>query len=160
MEDIAKQQAKILFEQGYRQQMRGNLTEAIDLYKRSLSMNETAETHTFLGWTYSMSNRYQEAIEACKKAIEIDPEYGNPYNDIGSYLIQLDEIDEALEWLNKATASTRYDNPQFPYINMARAYEKQGRYQSALDAYNKALEISPLDRSALHHKYMLVGQLN
>lgn len=160
MEDIAKQQAKILFDQGYRQQMRGNLTDAIDLYKRSLEMNETAEAHTFLGWTYSMINRYQDAIDECKKAIEIDPEYGNPYNDIGSYLMQLDEIDEALEWLNKATTTTRYEHPQFPYVNIGQAHEKQGRYKSALDAYDKALEISPLDRSALHHKYMLVGRLN
>ncbi|MEM7800334.1 MAG: tetratricopeptide repeat protein [Chloroflexota bacterium] len=160
MEDITKQQAMILFEQGFRQQMRGNLTEAIDLYKRSLGMQETAEAHTFLGWTYSMLNRYRDAIAACKKAIEVDPDYGNPYNDIGSYLIELEEIDEALEWLEKATLATRYDNPQFPYVNMARAHEKQGRYLSALDAYEKALDIAPLDRVALHSKYSLIARLN
>ena len=160
MEDITKQQAMILFEKGYRQQMQGNLTEAISLYKRSLKMKETAEAHTFLGWTYSMMERYDEAIDACKKAIEVDPEYGNPYNDIGSYLIATGKPEEAIDWLDKATHASRYESKHFPYINMAQAFESQGRYRSALQAYDKALAIAPLDRAARYAKYALIGKLN
>lgn len=159
-EDLQQKQAMVLFEKGYRQQTRGNLTDAISLYKRSLKMKETAEAHTFLGWTYSMLDRYEEAIDACKKAIDVDPEYGNPYNDIGSYLIALGKMEEALPWLEKATAANRYDAKHFPYINMAKAFEQQGRYRSALQAYEKALQIAPLDRQARFAKYALIGKLN
>ncbi|MEM9774699.1 MAG: tetratricopeptide repeat protein [Chloroflexota bacterium] len=160
MEEISKKQAKILLERGYRQQMRGNFSEAIMLYRQSIDLTPTAEAHTFLGWTYSMLDRYGEAIEQCKLAINIDPEYGNPYNDIGSYLINQGRPEEAIEWLEKATQATRYDSPQFPYINMGKAFEQQGRYRSALQAYDRALIINPLDRSALSMKYALIGKMN
>lgn len=160
MEEISKKQAKILLERGYRQQMRGNFSEAIMLYRQSIDLTPTAEAHTFLGWTYSMLDRYEEAIEQCKLAINIDPEYGNPYNDIGSYLINQGRPEEAIEWLEKATQATRYDSPQFPYINMGKAFEQQGRYRSALQAYDRALIINPLDRSALSMKYALIGKMN
>lgn len=160
MEEISKQQAKILFERGYRQQMRGNFSEAIMLYRQSIELTPTAEAHTFLGWTYSMLDRYDEAIKQCKHAIEIDPEYGNPYNDIGSYLINQGRPEEAIEWLERATHATRYDSPQFPYINMGKAFEQQNRFRSALQAYDRALMINPLDRSALSMKYSLIGKMN
>lgn len=160
MEDITKQQAKVLFDRAYRQQVRGNFSEAISLYRQSLELQPTAEAYTFLGWTYSLLNRYDEAIEQCKLAIGTDPDYGNPYNDIGSYLIALDRSDEAVDWLEKATQATRYDAPQYPYINMGKAFENQGRNLSALKSYDRALMINPLDRSALSAKYALIGKMN
>ena len=160
MEDISKQQAKILFDRAYRQQIRGNFSEAIALYRQSLELQPTAEAYTFLGWTYSMLNRHEEAIEQCKLAIEIDPDYGNPYNDIGSYLIELGRSDEAVEWLEKAAQAPRYDSPQYPYINMGKAFEQQGMYRSALQAYDRALMINPLDRPAISYKFALIGKLN
>ncbi len=33
-------------------------------------------------------DRLDDAIDECKKAIAIDPEFGNPWNDTGAYLIQ------------------------------------------------------------------------
>ncbi len=160
MEDIAKKQAKILFDRAYQQQRRGNLSEAITLYRQSIELQPLAEAHTFLGWTYSMLDRYEEAIEQCKLAIELDPEYGNPYNDIGSYLITQGRPEEAIEWLEKATHATRYDSPEFPFINMGKAFEQQGRFRSAMQAYDKALLINPLDRAAYGHRQLLVGRMN
>src|SRR5881628_1104671 len=52
-----------------------------------------------LGWTLSFQGRLEEATEECLRAIEIDPEFGNPYNDIGVYLMQRDRLDEAIPWL-------------------------------------------------------------
>ena len=160
MEDISKKQAKIMFDRAYRQQRRGNLSEAIVLYRQSIDLQPSAEAHTFLGWTYSMLERYEEAIEQCKIAIDLDPEYGNPYNDIGSYLITQGRPEEAIEWLEKATEANRYDSPQYPFINMGQAFEQQKRYRSALKAYNKALEIFPTDRVAYAQRQALVAKLN
>ncbi|NIO09761.1 MAG: tetratricopeptide repeat protein, partial [Deltaproteobacteria bacterium] len=44
----------------------------------------TAEAYTFLGWTYSFMGQLNEAIEECQRAITLDPDFGNPYNDIGA----------------------------------------------------------------------------
>ena len=40
-----------LFQEAYEAQMRGDLREAVRLYRRSLEAHPTAEAHTFLGWT-------------------------------------------------------------------------------------------------------------
>jgi len=59
------------------------------------------EAHTFLGWTYHFQGRIEEAIAECKLAIGLDPEFGNPYNDIGAYLIELGRFEEAIPWLEQ-----------------------------------------------------------
>nr|MBA3966008.1 tetratricopeptide repeat protein [Nitrospirales bacterium] len=88
-----------LFQQAYELQMKGQLEEAVDLYKQSIDLFPTAEAHTFLGWAYSFMGQLQEAIEECQLAIRQDPDFGNPYNDIGAYLIELNQLEEAIPWL-------------------------------------------------------------
>jgi len=150
----------ILFEQAYKHQMQGEWADAILLYERSLELHPTAEAHTFLGWTYSMMERYEEAIAECKKAIAVDPTFGNPYNDIGAYLIELDRWEEAIPWLEKATEAPRYEAPQFPHMNLGRVYEHQGEFQHALAAYDRALALDPFYQTAIWAKYEMLGRLN
>ena len=81
---------------------------AIAEYRKSIAAKPTAEGHTFLGWSLSMLERYREAIAECKRAIPLDPDFGNPYNDIGVYLVALGRVDEAFPYLKQAMRSTRY----------------------------------------------------
>lgn len=150
----------VLFDRAYKKQMRGELGDAMVLYKRSLAVHPTAEAHTFLGWVYSMLNRYLEAIEACKEAIDVDPDYGNPYNDIGAYLIEMDSWEEAIPWLEKATTAVRYEAPQYAHLNLGRVYEHLGRFKTALTCYDKAIELDPFYRAAIWAKFQLMGRLN
>jgi len=85
-----------LLKEAYQYQMGGEYDMAVELYKRSLDLHPTAEAYTFLGWTYHFQGKLDDAIEECKKAIQIDPEFGNPYNDIGSYLIERAQYDPSL----------------------------------------------------------------
>jgi Tfp pilus assembly protein PilF len=159
-EEILREKAMVLFERAYRHQLSGEFGDAINLYERSIDIHPTAEAYTFLGWTYSMIDHYHKAIDACQKAIEIDPDFGNPYNDIGSYLIELGRPEEAIPWLEKAIAAPRYESPQFPHMNLGRVYEHIGDSQSALAYYNRALEIAPLYLPARWAKYLLIGKLS
>jgi tetratricopeptide (TPR) repeat protein len=68
--------------------MKGEYEAAIDLYSRSIEVFPTAAAYTFRGWTYSFLGKLDKAISECMKAIRVDPGFGNPYNDIGAYLIQ------------------------------------------------------------------------
>jgi len=130
------------FELGYNYQLGGALDKAVIFYQKSLKIEDTAEGHTFLGWTYSFMNKYEEAIEECLKAIKVDPEFGNPYNDIGSYYISLAKFDEAIPWLKKAKKAKRYASPEFPFVNLGRVYEIQGLFPEAIKEYKKALKIN------------------
>src|SRR5688572_3201100 len=95
-ESKAAELAVQLLRKAYECQMSGQLEEAIELYQKSIDVYPTAEAHTFLGWTYSFQGRLDDAIAECKKAIEVDPDFGNPYNDIGVYLIELEQYDDAI----------------------------------------------------------------
>lgn len=142
-----------LFRQAYERQMDGDLQEAIDLYRESIETYPTAEAHTFLGWTYSFQGRLEEAIEECKIAIQIDPDFGNPYNDIGVYLIDLGRSDEAIPWLEKAIESKRYDAYHYPYYNLGRIYLAKEMYSKARACLERSIEILPnysLARKALN----------
>ena len=159
-ENIAQEKALVLVDRAYRYQMRGDFATAIDLYTRSIDVFPTAEAYTYLGWTYSMMQRYDEAIAMCEQAIVADPTFGNPYNDIGSYLMAQERWEEAIPWLEQATTAPRYESPQFPFINLGRVYERLGRYRTALEHYNEALSLAPLDRAARWAKYALIGKMN
>ena len=85
-----------LFRRAYQFQMQGDLELAVELYRKSIATYPTAEAYTYLGWAYRFQGRLEDAIAECKRAIEIDPGFGNPYNDIGAYLIELHRPQEAI----------------------------------------------------------------
>src|SRR5262249_46349416 len=91
-----------VLQDAYKAQMEGDYERAVELYQSSLELHPTAEGHTFLGWAYHFQGRIQDAIGECKRAIALDPDFGNPYNDIGAYLIELGNVDEAIPWLQEA----------------------------------------------------------
>ena len=125
--------------------MEGDYDRAIELYRNSLELHETAEAHTFLGWTYHFQGRVDDAIAECKRAIEVDPDFGNPYNDIGAYLIALGRNDEAIPWLERATEAPRYDPRHYPFFNLGRVYYAKGMINRAREYFQEALRIKPND---------------
>lgn len=127
-------------------QMAEEFDAAIRLYRESIALYPTADAYTYLGWAYSFKGRLNEAIAQCEIAIEIDPEFGNPYNDIGVYLMQQQKLDDAIPWLERAKNAKRYEPRHFPYINLGRVYLTKGMIQKALEEFGGALEINPGDR--------------
>lgn len=139
----AKREALRYFQLAYEAQMRHDIDEAIDLYKQSLEAYPTAEAHTFLGWAYSFLGLVDEAIEECLRAIEVDPEFGNPYNDIGAYLIEKHDLNGAVGWLTRAKSAARYEARFYPHFNLGRVYEAQGKLFDALAEYKAAMDLNP-----------------
>jgi len=159
-DQIAHEKAMVLFDRALRFQMQGKLHQAALLYQQSIELHPTAEAYTHLGWTFSLIGRVEEAITLCHQAIAVDPTYGNPYNDIGVYLIEQDRWQESIDWFEKAIAAPRYESPQFPHLNLGRVYEHLGRYRTALQCYDKALHMDPLYLPATWAKTALLGKMN
>jgi Tfp pilus assembly protein PilF len=131
--------ALALFQEAYAHQMRGELDEAVDLYTKSIETHPTAEAYTFRGWTYSFQGKTEEAIAECHKAIAVDPTFGNPYNDIGAYLVELDRLEEAIPWFERALQASRYESYCFPHFNLGRVYERKRQFARAIHHYRLAL---------------------
>lgn len=139
---MPEEQAKAYFQQAYKAHMAGELDDAVKLYTRSLITFPTPEAHTFLGWAYSHQGDLEAAIAECEKAIDMDPEYGNPYNDMGAYLMELGRFEQAEESLTQALYASRYETPFFSRFNLGRLYQRQGKWFEALEQYRLAHEIA------------------
>jgi Tfp pilus assembly protein PilF len=144
-----RERARDLWELGVQQLMSGHIRAAVDSFNRSLAIHPTAEGYTYRGWAISFLGRLDEAIEDCKRAIGVDPEFGNPYNDIGVYLMQMGSLDEAIPWLEKAKSARRYDPKHFPFLNLGNIFMAKGDQMRALEEYVKALDIDPENEVAL-----------
>ncbi|HEY6393910.1 MAG TPA: tetratricopeptide repeat protein, partial [Candidatus Binataceae bacterium] len=101
-----------------------------------------------------------DAIAECHRAIEIDPTFGNPYNDIGAYLIARGDLDEAIEWLEKAKEAPRYEPRHFPFMNLARIYAAKGMVKRAIEEFEGALKFAPNEPSCVAAIEQLRSALN
>lgn len=136
-------EATLLWLKGYALHQLGAYDAAIAQFRESIRARPTAEGHTFLGWSLSYKGRYREAIAECKKAIPLDPEFGNPYNDIGVYLTELGRPDEAVPWLKRAIRARRYCCYQFAHFNLGRILLAKADVDGAERAFRRALEFAP-----------------
>src|SRR6185295_17026426 len=55
-----------------------------------------------VGFMNYLARRYDEAIEACKKALEIDSTFSGSYHFMAFAYQAKGELSEAIEWLEKA----------------------------------------------------------
>ncbi|MBK8792958.1 MAG: tetratricopeptide repeat protein [Holophaga sp.] len=138
-----RQEAMELVGKAYQHQMKGNVDKAMALYDQSLETFPTAEAFTFRGWAKSSRMDFEGAIADCHRAIDVDPEFGNPYNDIGAYLLEMGQLDDAVPWLRMALKAKRYESYCFPHFNLGRVFEGLDKLDVALEHYRKALDENP-----------------
>ena len=117
--------------QGYQQQ-----TTAKDWFDKGIALQE--------------QGKYDEAVQAYNKAIEIDPQHASAWTNKGVALADQSEYDEAIQAYNKAIEI----DPQHAsaWTNKGVALNYQGKHDEAITAYEKAIEIDPQDASAWTNK--------
>ena len=147
-DDIRARLSNDLFRMGHVLQQLGVFNLAVEHHSESFRMMQSAEAATFLGWALGQSGDTQASLAWCKKAIEVDPTLGNPWNDIGAILLTDGEPREAVPWLRAATEAPRYEAVGFPWLNLAKVHEKLGNKMAAFEAARQALEHLPEDLEA------------
>lgn len=160
LKNPAQKEALALFNEAYQAQMAQDYRQAIKLYKKSIEIFPTAEAYTFLGWAYSFQGEYDLAITECLAAIAVDATFGNPYNDIGSYLIAKGNYYDCVRWFKLAINAVRYDARAYPHFNLAHVYEKRGKFLEAARHYGLALQEQPNYAQAYNALRKLQGKLN
>jgi Tfp pilus assembly protein PilF len=139
------QRAQDLIKEGLVLAHTGKPERAREIFKNSCEVHPTAEAMTYWGWMEHQLNHTGEAIELCKKAIDLDPEFGNPYNDIGSYLITQGNLDQAIPWLKRATLCKKYEFRHFPHVNLAYIFIEKKMFMKAVRELQSALDFVPGD---------------
>jgi tetratricopeptide (TPR) repeat protein len=85
--------------------------------------------------------RYEGALEAIKKVIELTPQNRDILFDKANVLIKLGRHEEALEIIDDIIKFFPENDSAF--INKARILSKLGRYGEAYEAYEKAIKLNP-----------------
>ena len=135
--------AEQLIDTGLAEVSGGNHSQARDMFRRSADLWLTSEALTYWAWMEHQLGQTGYAMDLCAQAIAVDPEFGNPYNDLGSYLVAQGRVDEAIPWFEKAKVAKRYGPRQFPYMNMGRLFVARGQYMRALREFKAAAKHAP-----------------
>ncbi len=94
------------------------------------------------------SGKRKQALQAYKKAAEIDPSWYEPHEAIGNMHFSTKQYLEAVEAFKKALAvEPRYATG---YYNIAFAYRKARRHKEAAEYYRKYIERKPDDPDAYY----------
>ena len=138
----------------------GDLDDAAAYYQMSLDLFPTAEAHTALAVALAARANWDAAIENCRQAVALDPELGNPYNDMAVYLIEKNELSEALQWLDRALQAPRYDSRHFSHYHRGRILERMARFGEARSAFGQAVKMAPDWEPAQNAYLRVLGWLN
>lgn len=133
-----------LLERGKLAVDRGDYVTALDEFRASCYVLRTAAALTNWGSMEHCLGDSDRAIELCHEAIALDPEWGSPYNNIGSYLVAMQRADDAIVWFKRAIACKRFDGSrQVPHINLGKLYCARRDYEQALLHLDEALRLDP-----------------
>ena len=124
----------------YAEQGKPDTAERFRLH--ALSLEESSVRYYSLGQTYTLMKKYDKAVEAYRKATELDPEYEEAFCNLSDTYLHLQQFDKALEAGLKAV-SLNPDDP-IALTNVAESYEGLGDGSLARVYYDKAVEIGPM----------------
>jgi len=108
---------------------------------------------SFLGLMLYRARRYQEALVACRQAVELDQYYPVGYWFLGLVHLQIGDLTEAISDLNKAVSLS--DAPLYRAL-LGHAYGVSGDSVKALsildelDALSRRRYVSPLDIAVVY----------
>jgi serine/threonine protein kinase/Tfp pilus assembly protein PilF len=98
------------------------------------------EAHCYLG-LFLASYDLDKAIEEYKKALELDPNYGEVINMLASIWRTKGDFEKALELYRKYASLSPGDAN--PYDSMANLYFRKGRIDDAIANLKEALRVKP-----------------
>lgn len=138
-----------------------SLAKALELAQKAVTMDEFSPTnYDTLGYVLSLMKEHERALAEFEKASTLCPSCSDPYMYIGYIQYSMDETDRAIASLQTALRLNPYP-PTYYYAHLGNAYRHAGRYEEAIPAYKKAIQISPNSQPAyvgLVTAYSLLGR--
>ncbi len=103
------------------------------------------------------ADRWDEAMDALRTAVELRPAYADAHNNLGNLLAGRGRLGEAIEhW----TEAVRFDPDSFrAHNNLAIALSRQGKNDDALAHFDEAVRIEPRDADAHYNRGYLLDRL-
>jgi tetratricopeptide (TPR) repeat protein len=113
----------------------GDSTRATQVLSAIPDAARSAKLYSALGYTYEQQKQYKNAIEAYKRAIELDRDNLDAMRGLAQNLMNDGQPDAALEQY-KIIADANPEDAQ-TYLHMAEIYRKTGKFDLALENLKK-----------------------
>ena len=91
--------------------------------------SDSATIHYYVAFAQHKLKNYDRAVIECKKAIDLNPNYIDPYITLGDIYTEIKEYDQALHYFNKAAELDSTDSQNF--FNLAWVYHNLGDEKKA-----------------------------
>jgi len=143
-----------------------SIKKAMQFASKALSIDDqNTDGHALLGSIYLISRQHEKAIEEGQKAIQLDPNSALSYALFSQTTYYAGKPDEAIATAEQAVRLAP-NPPAWYLVPLGRAYRLAGRYQNALEAFEKLLERAHKGEYPLwmpHHHltvtYSMMGQI-
>jgi Flp pilus assembly protein TadD len=126
-------QAEALFSAGLDHLREGRSQQALDNFKRAIK--EDAKNPYFykgLGAAYLNLKKYDDAVTAFRKALELNPYYVDVHNDLGTALVLAGKRDEGRKEFMKAYEDPTNPTPEVTARNLGQSYYEEKNNVEAL----------------------------
>jgi tetratricopeptide (TPR) repeat protein len=128
----------------------GEWKEAEFAFRKRLEFKKSPQHFVFLANNMIQMSRFDEAIDACNKALELSPAFDEAYLNLGLAQRHLRHTDQAIEAFKKAIElDTGY---ALAYRELGATYFLRSEFLSAQAALKKCLNYDP--RDAWAHLYL------
>ncbi len=114
----------------------GNSGKAAQILSTVPDADRTGRLYSALGYTYEQQKEYKKAIEAYRKAVDLDHDNLDAVRGLAQNLMYDGQTDAALQQY-KAIIEADPQDPQ-TYMRMAEIYRRNGKFDQALDALKRA----------------------
>lgn len=119
----------------------GNTQAAIDTYRQSIRTDPAVDaTHTSLANLFYSEERYDEALAEYQQAVKVNPSAANRYSLGQGYLATGRYADAEAQF---SIVHGMESNQPHGSFGLGQAYAKQARYDRAIEAFERAIEIRP-----------------
>ena len=114
---------------------------AINHFDKAAKIFAIPSFYIYRGITYILTSRFDRALDDFDKAVQLDPNCANSYNNRGTAWYQKGDFDKALDDFDKAVQL----NPNFAvaYNNRGAAWYQKGDFDKALADSTKAIQLNP-----------------
>src|SRR3989344_4715601 len=117
------------------------LSEAEDLYRKSLAVKENPRALFNLGRVLVVREKFGDAIPFFERYIELQPRDGHGYSQLGALVLIQGDMRRATELLERGL-ELDFGIPELHY-NLGVDYERLGRASDARASYENALTVHP-----------------
>jgi tetratricopeptide (TPR) repeat protein len=119
----------------------GDTTRALDILNSVPEADRSPRIDSVLGYTYEQKKDYKHAIDAYRKAVDMDKDNLDAVRGLAQNLLNDNQTEPALEQFKFIAAADPQDAQTL--LHISEIYRRDGQFEKALETLSKAQAIAP-----------------